>query len=291
MRRLWISFTVIIFATVVGAQVNKPRDEYLRHAELNHLGASALVLANAERPLRQAVMAVREEYGWIVDFEDPPYQSQYDLVEVTDPKWRSQHLSSRGAWIVSGGKFQTEYPEFPNTSTSSSREESVLNKIVADYNQSGNPGKFRVQKESGGRYAVIGAAIKDQSGDDRYISSILDTPISFPEESRGAVDTVNLILAEVSRKTLTELLLTSDFGTSPLQRFRVDLGAQNELARDLIVKTLSGTNQSLVFDLFYLIRPEGDNQYIMRIFPATVGIYNRSGQRVLVPIDRQALIQ
>jgi len=122
----------------------------------------------------QAVEAISQEYGWIVDFEDPLYQSHFDLVDATDPEWRASHPNEKGATRVSGGLFQSSFPE-PSSIPSGNAEEQVLQKLVADYNSSGNPGKFSVRKEADGRYALVGVSRKDETGKDETVNPLLDT--------------------------------------------------------------------------------------------------------------------
>jgi hypothetical protein len=147
----------------------------------------------------------------------------------------------RGQRLLAGGTFQSEYPEAPNTATSALEEEKVLNKIIADYNQSGNPGKFRVVKEPEGRFAVIGQYVKDDAGRDEYVSPILDTPISIPTETRGALETVYLIVEQLSAKTGIKIGYL-DWGNSIL-RSRLTLGGQNIPARSLLMQTLASSNR------------------------------------------------
>jgi hypothetical protein len=45
---------------------------FLSHANIERRDGQVSVLANSPRPLDQAVAAIRQEYGWIVNYEDPP---------------------------------------------------------------------------------------------------------------------------------------------------------------------------------------------------------------------------
>ena len=80
--------TVLFFTEVYGQQVQS-QSHFMRRAMVEHHAGSATVVANDPRPLFQAITAVREEYGWVVDYEEPPYFSKYDLVDTTDPAWRA----------------------------------------------------------------------------------------------------------------------------------------------------------------------------------------------------------
>jgi len=55
-------------------------------------------------------MAVSEEYGWLIDFEDLPYYSSYDLVDDTDPAWRAAHPGAKGSTAQQGAAFQLSSP-------------------------------------------------------------------------------------------------------------------------------------------------------------------------------------
>jgi hypothetical protein len=41
---------------------------------VEHSANSATVVANNPRPLWMAVVALRHEYGWLIDYEDPIYR-------------------------------------------------------------------------------------------------------------------------------------------------------------------------------------------------------------------------
>jgi hypothetical protein len=254
----------------------------MEHGAVQHGSASGIVLSSEAHPLRQAIEAVREEYGWVVDYEDPTYHSEYDFIDITKPEWRAAHPGERGQRLLAGGTFRSEYPEAPNTATSALEEEKVLDKIIADYNQSGNPGKFRVVKEPEGRFAVIGQYVKDDAGRDEYVSPILDTPISIPTETRGALETVYLIVEQLSAKTGIKIGYL-DWGNSIL-RSRLTLGGQNIPARSLFMQTLASSNRPLVLDLS--CNPFTSVQYYLQIRVASLAKFDATGKRTTVPIDR-----
>ncbi|MGH9604738.1 MAG: hypothetical protein ACRD3N_03450, partial [Terracidiphilus sp.] len=113
---------------------------------------SATVAVNDPAPLAQAIIGVREEYGWVVDYEDPPWQSG-DLHDVSPAAWHAAHPGRRGSMEPDGGAFQSTYAVCPDMWGSASEELQVLNKIVSDYNASGNPGRFIVRVQTDGSYA------------------------------------------------------------------------------------------------------------------------------------------
>lgn len=228
----------------------QPHRQFMDHAAIMHHVTSATVLANSPRPLAQAVAGLSEEYGWLIDFEDPPYYSNYDLVDDTAPAWRTSHPGAKGVTIIAGGKFQSEFPIKSNLNEAPQDEEGILDKIVSDYNHSGNPGVFVAQKEEDGRFAVIGAQVKDEGGATRSIERILDTLISLQPDNRSADTTIAMILSLVSAKTGMKVV-TGMMPLNVLVPTNVVVGGEDVSARALLLQTLSATKRKFQWQLFY----------------------------------------
>ena len=275
---------VLVFCTgLYGHQTQ--RRAYMKAGSIQHHGTSATVLANDPRPLYQAITTVREEYGWIVHFEDPPFHSDYDFIDDTDPLWRAAHPGAKGARGLAGGSFQADYPEGPDTygprANSSGEEERILDKIVLDYNQSGNPGKFAVQQQADGSYAIIGQTVKDDHGNDQFVGSLLDTPISVAYGTRNAFESLSLIIAAISAKTGAKLML----GTLPTNTFvqsEVTIGGDNIPARDLLLQLVSGIKRKLVWNLLC----GEDHLCALNLAIASRAHYDTFGNKSLVWLDR-----
>jgi hypothetical protein len=247
---------IVSAAFLFGAQtsdVQRQREErqkaYVRHGVVSRQDKSVAVTANEPRPLAQTVRALGDEYGWVIDFEDPPYYSKSDLVDDTAPEWRAAHPNEKGVTVVGGGAFQTKFLENAD-STSAVEEEHVLETVVSDYNGSGNPGRFSVLNEGNGRFAVVGTHVHDDNGQDQAVTAILDTPVSVQTETRSADKTVRAILSDLSAKTHTNLGL----GTIPMNimlESNVTIGGQNIPARTLLAQTLSALDFKLFWHLYY----------------------------------------
>jgi len=199
----------------------------------------------------QAVEAIHEQYGWIVDYEDPPYQSQFDLVDDTDPAWKKNHPDDH-AVRVAGGFFQSHFPE-PSTISSGDAKLQILQKLVDDYNASANPGKFAVRKsscsssslasptvsaspsvpifsssqsgkdlslcsEASARYSIIGISRKDSAGRNHPVQPLLDIPINIPLQTRDATATFRLLADTISAASGVKVYLsTIGLSSDPLQ--------------------------------------------------------------------------
>ncbi len=205
-QRRGIFKAMVAIAAICGglsAQEAQPQ-KFMGRGIVQHGDKYATVIANNPRPLLQAINAVSEEYGWVVNYEDAPYQGKYDLIEMAAPHWRDAHPDGPPPTMPAGGFFKSTFPQGLDPFASSDREEhQILEKIVGDYNESRNPGNFAVRKQADGSYSIVGNAIRDDDGNPHPIKPILDTPISVsPKYLRGVLfESVNIIAEALSDKT------------------------------------------------------------------------------------------
>jgi hypothetical protein len=240
MKRMFVVCFLLGVPLLLLAQA-PAKPSFMNAGVIQHQGPTGTSTANDPRPLMQTVEAISQEYGWTVDFEDPPYKSHFDLADDTDPVWRANHPNAKGVTRVSGALFQSSFPE-PST-ISDNAEEQVLQKLVSDYNASGNPGKFVVRKEADGRYAVIGISRRDETGKDESVNALLDTPISIPAQQREARPTLQLILDTVSATTGVRVYLgMTGLSSDPLQDVQLTVGGSNVPARTLLLQTLDAVS-------------------------------------------------
>ena len=219
--------------------------DYLKIARVEESGGMVQVSANSPRPLAQALCAIANRYQWMVDYEDPRYQSKFDLIDVTNPNWRALHPEARPSMIPSGGAFEFKYEE--TLAVTADGERQVLEALVAAYNKTDNPGKFEVRELSvespqGGtsrkRYAIIGVSIKDDQGKLQPTPPLLDTLITLPVEERSADRTIRLIGEEVFAKQRVKILGTGVANNALIQS-KVTVGGTNMTARSLLLETLT----------------------------------------------------
>jgi hypothetical protein len=89
-----VVLAVLFSSLVTSAQVSSPASPSesapMRFGLITHDGASVKVETNDARPLAQAVVASRREYGWLVDYEDPLY-SKDDLVDARTADFMQLH--------------------------------------------------------------------------------------------------------------------------------------------------------------------------------------------------------
>lgn len=257
------------------------RHEYMKVGLVQHRGNTVTAYANFPRPLLQALTAVRSEYGWAVNYEDPPYASSYDLIDATDPVWRANHPNEQGFIGIAGGSFQSTFEENPATVESRSGEEEILNKIVSDYNSGGNPGKFLVRNEGNGYYSVLGRSIRNDTGQDEPVSSILDTVIWVPTANRNADETIDIIFQAISRATGVQFM-NGFFANNLLLHSWVTIGGNQVTARTLLLRTMTAMQRPAIWTLEY---DPNAKEYMFDVSLAVRTITDSLGRRVNAPID------
>lgn len=248
----------------------KPR-HYMLHGIIEHHNGTATVKVNFPDPLEEVVTTLREEYGWVVNFEDPPYAG----TDLTAP--RDSGSGGSPYKIVAGGAFQSTYPETPNMWSSPAAERRVLEKIVSDYNRGGNPGDFVVRKLSDGSFDVVGTSIHNKSGGEVPITPILDTRISIPRVVRGCAVALNAILealpvrAEVSAGP-TNIMLGGS----------VTVGGTEIPARQLLMQVIDSWGAKWVWRLTYIPGPPPEYFFSMQL--ASRVTHGMFGRRRLIPV-------
>jgi hypothetical protein len=283
MKRNMLLLLVAVPSVLLAQSPAKP--SFMDAAVLQHNGTAGTLTANDPRPLRQAVDAISQEYGWIIDFEDPHYLSKFDLVDATDPAWRASHPKEKGATRISGGPFHSSFPE-PSSITSGDAEEQILEKLVADYNSSGNPGKFAVRKEADARYAIIGMSRKDETGKDETVNALLDTLISIPVQQREAAATLQLIVDTLSATSGVNIKLgTIGLSSDPLQEAQLAIGGVNVPARTLLLQALDGVSSTSphfrgIFVWNFLFDAD-TNAYWLRLRTATKTVTDANGRQAV----------
>ena len=273
MRFLIIALMAVLSNPQVQNDIQARHSRYMERAEVRHLANSVAITANDSRPLAQAVTALSEEYGWAIDFEDPPYHSKYDLLDDTDAKWRAAHTTDKGVTVIAGDTFQTEFPQTPDNSAASA--EHILDGVVSDYNASTNPGRFAIRDEGDGRFAVIGIHVKDDKGQDEAVTPVLDTLISIPTETRDGITTIQTIVNAVSLKNQIKIGLFM-MPQNALAQANVSVGGENIPARVLLVQALSTMKMNLYWRLYY---DHDVKSYGFSLLPVMKANYDTSGKR------------
>jgi hypothetical protein len=271
-RSLLIGGVLSTEAVVGWAQVARP--QFIDSATVTQTDRKASIYANDPRPLDQAIRAIREQYGWIVDYEDPPYGPN-DLVDDTDAKWRKAHPDAKGVTRVAGGIFRAELTLVDDMSSGSNGEEVLLHDLITKYEGSGNPGRFELRRETPKRFSVVG--IGPANGD---VKPLLDTMITIPAQERTTIDSIRLVLRAISEKSGYKV----EVGTGPINTVMASskIGGQERPAREILAKLAGATPLPLVWILLY----DADNaMYFVNLDVASV--LTGDTARPLMPLSQE----
>ena len=269
-----------LFSPLASAQ-STTRPKYLDHAVIQHSGSAATVTANFPVPLFQAISAIREEYGWQVNWEEAPCYSRFDVVDDTGPRWRAAHPDAKGVTRRAGGLFASTFPE--PTGAPGATEGDVLAKVIQDYNATDNPGKYALRTSADGQFTVVGIEVRDETGALQQVRPMLDTLLTVEKRIRNAHDSVNAVLGALSAATSKNAIMISE----PNNLFRdtqVTVGGQNAEARQLLRQVFDGTHRPMQYDLGF--DPDKSGVYILNVSFAAKAEDDGSGRRRLVPVDR-----
>jgi len=195
------------------------------------------------RPLAKVLRELENRHGWRVTYEDPAYEYVRDLEDVTVTARRGNVPPGAPRLLVPRDRlFRFEY------NTNSNRPQEVLPSLVKTYNSASASDAFRVIQQ-GTLYHVVPTKSLDAKGESRDRRSRLDVGVTVDDRARNAYEMLEAVLKQVSAAAGEPIGL----GLVPmnlLMSTRVSDGAQKEIARDVIVRTLEATKSNISWQLF-----------------------------------------
>jgi hypothetical protein len=167
------------------------------------------------RSLGKLVGELWQRYGLLITYEEAPYDEKTEI--VTDiyangrrfrrPAWKPITFNGIGAGLadVRRGPSPAEQPP-PDAA-------SIAKSAVAEYNSSGNPGRFRVIKD--GDYVHIVPDGRMRDGKIESFQPILDTKVTFVDsQPRLCLDVWKDLIAQIDN--LRGINMTDNFPLGPL---------------------------------------------------------------------------
>jgi len=270
---------LLIMNLTAPAQVTqKPR--YTMHATVTHQSHTAVVVATDPRPLMQATEAVAGEYGILIDYEDPPYQSSYDRVDNTDPTWRTAHPGAPGVTRIAGAQFTCAFPEIVDPMNSAQRED-ALTTILSEYSSSGNPGRFKLATTGTNRLAFIGVGVRDDGGQMMTSAPILDTPVTLVGNEHDLWSALSAVMNQVTQESGSKVV-PGDVPVGFLATTSSQLSASGQPARAVILQILNASRRKLIYGLLY---DPDVKTYFLNIIPASRIVTGLDGERRYYPLD------
>jgi hypothetical protein len=201
---------------------------------------------NDPRPLAAAIAELERRHGWVITYEDPPYEYATEVRDVTGAV-RKDSDRSKTVLIPNGGPFAFTYPA--GMTQARAEPVAVLAALLEAYHSSGNPGTFRVVRDD--VFHVLPASSLDARGVAVRRVSPLDTRVRVrvDGESANAFDMLRAILRATSEATGTNIIV----GTVPqnlLIQTKVQQPPANTTARTALLRTFATTRRNLSWQLF-----------------------------------------
>lgn len=158
------------------------------------------------------------------------------------PEMLSANPNVRRALRPTGGSFIANYPEDLSGGMSSDQDRrAVLDKVLADYAASGNPGHFEVREIGPSRFAIVGR--------NDYQVPLLDTKVSMEIDGR-AYGALNSLLRSVQEKSGHGVGL-GFAPTNALMHCNIREHISEESARSALLKIMDLCHLNLVWQLLY----------------------------------------
>jgi hypothetical protein len=218
--------------------------------------------------MEQAITVVSQEYGVVVDYEDPVYQNA-DLVDDTDPRWKAEHPGGKSVTRPRGGAFSDSYSDDLATPL---RHQELLRRITEDYNQNSGTGKFKLVKEDGTRFDLV-----PESG------TPLDATVELPEGNPSLADAVFALASAVSKSSGPRVVVgMMPIGLARQTTYQED--GKPMVARAKLANILSGSPAPLVWRLLY---DADSNRYFLSYSVARQSSTNANGEKVLTPLHQE----
>jgi hypothetical protein len=270
-----LRYTLLLIAlvgvTYGSAQTNSPQ------ALIDTRGRDTYVSVVDPRPLYEAVIAVSQRYGWIVDYEDPVYSAQ-ESKEVTAPEWRRSHPNARGVFDPSGGMFVANLGEIGEKP----KETETLEKLVSQYNQSANPGYFRVIHAPTGRTIVSGRSRATPASMSNGVFDSIFQPAKEPEDAGTALE-------QLAKECSASSGVSIKVGIVPANAVNLTKvsGADARIScRVGIERILSSIPAASTYFLLYEI---GEQSYFLSVVPAQQVVVGPDGKATLAPLRKSTL--
>jgi hypothetical protein len=224
---------------------------------------------NDPRPLMKAADLVERRYGIPISYEDPEYLYEGDIhrgnvSEVADPEYRRLHPNASFVRPVDGAL----NIDFSNTTKATTSVLGLLTGLASQHSNNGNPGRFRVAQLGTG-IVIVPTEARSNAGVWTPSRTVLDFRIGFPTSSRSGDNTLAVFCQAVS--LASGMAVVRGGGPNELQNLAVTIGANNEVARDVLVKILAtlqwadGTTAPISRRVWRLLYSPSEHNYVLSL--------------------------
>lgn len=270
----------------IGSNLPTPGPQNSRIVHNDDGYPTATVFTYSETPLGAAILAINEEYGWDINYEDVPTVSASELVDNFAEFHRSHpgfHEDIQDGYSLKLQPFRSTFNELD---AHHADKESVLEQLIRDYNASANPGKFRLERTRQDGFVVVGAQYRSESGSEVEYTPILSCSISLYIPPSSLHDALGLVADQVNKTCLNDLhaRLSAKFAaldSGPRTAGDVFGDFQQEAARDVVENLL--WQEAGLMNYFVEYKP-GINQFYLETWLAHRKIVGVDGNEIFEPI-------
>jgi hypothetical protein len=198
---------------------------------------------NDPRPLAEAVRQLEERLGTAISYEDVAPVYSRDYARPLDTDWgrkASEHDDRyRGTNRIelAGGALEIHIPVDPAGKPMMPVSQ-VLWDLIEQHRARGNPGQFQLLTINDS-LVIVPTEKRDTAGAFVPEYSPLDTQISFPVARRSGAETLKVITEAVSSAS-GRTVHVGQFGINLFAQTAIELGADHERARDVLMRALKG---------------------------------------------------
>ena len=193
---------------------------------------------NDSRPVIEALRRLEDMYGWQMTYEDPPYESEKDLVDLSDANFIREHQGRR---LIGPRSAPFDFRFSIPLDGTTPDQDAVLQDLIRAHGTSGNAGIFAIGR-TGAISHIEPTRLVTKQGQTITVHSILDAPISFPRARRTSLETLQLLLSAINAQA-TAKVATGMLATSVLARVTSDEGPHEESAKSVLVRILDDVNK------------------------------------------------
>jgi hypothetical protein len=209
--------------------------------------------ATSTRPVAEAIQKLTSQYGLVITYEDPRYEYPADIKDVTEqvrnPSNSRAQTSTNRVLVPNGGSLQVSYEAIVGTDGRPADVRNTLQQILNANDASPLPGRFRIE-QVGDVFHVIPTLVRDGDGNWAAQTSVLDTRITLPREHLRGDQMLEAITEAISEATGLQIGLGLG-SVNPYTHFEGDLEAHNEIARNVLLRTLHAIDDRFSWRLLY----------------------------------------
>lgn len=166
----------------------------------------------APRPIDGAIRELTRRYGWVISYEDPPYEFGGDIEDVTRAtrKEATQPLEIGSVSAIKDPRREAISVSFDTVVDRRNKiiEDQVIGKILDTYRENFGT-TFVLREDKDGRRIVVPDTARDSSGTLKPAKRLLDTKLNAPTAEENGEEVLQALCRELTRSTGVKVILAS----------------------------------------------------------------------------------